>query len=607
MIVDCRLPIAFAFSIDNRKFEETMMNSKQMRIVTGIIVFVLLACLICPWLLSSREPALPQIQIPMSFTAKNAHRLAREFVTQSPKRVFGTLESRQSTGFLNNYLAGLGYIIDFSHFDARISGRTQAGRNILAYKQGQTPEILVLIAHYDTARTTLQGAMDNGAAVGVQLELARIFSLSPTHRSLLFVFSDGEEWGMLGAKDLALGFPDRNRIAAVLSLDGVGIGNLKGFFFEETGQLKGFTPPWLRSLARNAVEAQGLPVIASSPLQEHVERAMLISWADQGPFLAAGIPAINLGSESTDRVREKAIYHSAQDSIENIKEASVEEFGLTAERLIRMLDALPFIPRESSSSFKLWGDRYTRPGVISLLHIIVFLPLPVIFYFHLKNQSKQGLATRIGRELLTYGGTLIPLLALYFGICLVRAMRLFPFYSLYPATSKDPVLANPPWNLIGGIFGAVLFIAIVCFVVIRYFLLSWPKPDFHSSKLTLLGLMTFTVALALCYNSYWAATFLLLPAWIWALVGCHRSWGNRIRNIIWILAAGIPYYAVLGMYAARLQLSWNFVWYQVLALNTGLFSGQGYLLGIAIISIGIRLLAIQPYPLGKSGTGNHGQ
>jgi hypothetical protein len=569
------------------------MDSKQMRIVTGVIVFVLLACLICPWLLSRRESALPQIQTQLSFTARNAHQLAREFVTQSPKRVFGTLESRQSTGFLNNYLTELGYIINFSHFDARISSHLQAGRNILAYKQGQTPEILLLIAHYDTARTTLQGAMDNGAAVGVLLELARIFSLSPTHRSLLLVFSDGEEWGMLGAKDLAVGYPDRNRIASVLSLDNVAIGDLKRFRLEETGQLKGFTPPWLRSLARHAAEAQGLPAIGSPPLQEYVERAMLISWADQGPFLAAGIPAINLGSSSTDRVREKAIYHSAQDTIENIKEISVGQFGLAAERLIRTLDALPSIPRESSSSFRLWGDRYTLPGVIPLLHIIVFLPLPVIFYFHFKNQSKQGLATRIGRELLAYGGALIPLLALYFGICLVRAMRLFPFYSLYPATSKDPVLANPPWGLVGGIFGAALFVAFVCFVVIKYILLGWPKPDFHSSKLTLLGLMTFTIALALCYNSYWAAAFLLLPAWIWSLAGCPRTWGNRIRNGIWILAAGIPYYAILWMVADRLQLSWNFAWYHVLALATGLFSAQGYLLGIAIISIGIRFLAIQ--------------
>jgi hypothetical protein len=531
----------------------------------------------------------------LSFKAANAYPLAREFVTRFPKRVIGTFESRESTGFLNDRLAEFGYTINFSHFDARISGSLQTGRNVLAFKQGQSSEILVLIAHYDTAGTTLQGAMDNGAAVGVLLELARVFSSSPTHRSLLFVFSDGEEWGMLGAGDLAAGYPDRNRIAAVLSLDNVGIGDLKEFCLEETGQLKGFTPPWLRSLARNTAEAQGLPVRALSPLQEHFERALLISWADQGPFLAAGIPAINLSSESTERAREKAIYHSAQDSISNIKESSVEKFGLAAERLIRNLDALPSIPRESSGAFRLWGERYAQPEVISLLHFSLFLPLFVIFYFYFKNQGKHALPTGIGRELLAYAGTLTPFLAVYFGICLVRAMRLFPFYSLYPATPKDPVLENPPWGLIGGILGAALFVAIVCFIVTKYALLSWPKPEFHASKLTLLGLMIITVALALCYNSYWATVYLALPAWIWALVGSHQAWMKRIRNRLWILEAGIPYYAFLWIYARKLQMSWNFIWYQVLALSTGLFSAQGYLLGIAAISIGIRFLAIQTH------------
>jgi hypothetical protein len=573
------------------------MDSKQMRIVIGVIVFVFLACLILPCLLSSHEPVLPQNQTPLSFKAGNAYQLASEFVTQFPKRVIGTFAySRPSAGFLNDHLAKLGYTMTSSSFDARISGSLQAGMNVLAYKQGRTSEILVLIAHYDTAKTTLQGAMNNGAAVGVLLELARVFSSSSTHRSLLLVFSDGGEWGSLGARDLAFGYPDRNRIEAVLSLNHVAIGDLKAFCLEETGQLKGFSPPWLRSLARNAAEAQVLPVRALSPLQEHFERTWLISWADQGPFLAAGIPAINLSSESTDRDLEKAIYHSAQDSISNIKKSSVEKFGLAAERILRTLDALPSIPRESSGFFRLWDERYAQPEVISLIHFIVFLPLPVIFYFHLKNQNKQGLSTRIGRELLAYSGTLMPFLALYFGICLVRAMRLFPFYSLYPATPKDPVLENPLWGgLPGGIIGAPLFVAIVFFVVVKYALLSWPKPEFHSSKLTLLGLMIITVALALCYNSYWATAYLILPTWIWALVGHQQTWKKRIRNGIWILAAGIPYYASLWMYASKLQMRWNFIWYQILALNTGLFSAQGYFLSIAVISIGIRFGVIQTH------------
>jgi hypothetical protein len=568
-----------------------MMGPKQTRIVIGVIVLVLLACLSAP-LLSNREPTPPQSQTPISFNATLAYQATREFVTQFPRRVIGTFESRQSTGYLHDYLANLGYTVDYSHFDAR-TPRLEVGRNVLAHKRGQSSEILALVAHFDTARTTVEGAMQNGAAVGVLLELARLFAASSTRRSLLYIFSDGEEWGMLGAQDLADSYPERNRIVAVLSLDHVSMGDLAGFCLEETGQLKGFTPPWLRQLARRAAETQGLPVSGPSGFREYIERAMLISWADQGPFLKAGIPAIDLGSESADRIRERAIYHSPQDTMENLTVASFEKYGLVAERIVRALDELPSIPRQSSEYFRLWDALYLRPGMILALQIIVFLPLPVIFFPLLRNHGRRVSPALFGRELLALTLTILPFWSAYLFIRLARALRLLPLYSLYPAPMKDPVLENPPWGMLGGIFAAVFVIAIICYVIGRYSLRSLPKPEFHVSKLVLLSFTLIMAVLALRHNSYWASAFVVLPAWIWAMVGSGQALSGRTRNGIWILAAGIPYYVVLWMYASRLQMSWNFIWYQMLALSTGMFSAAGFFLGTAAIALGIRFLAIQ--------------
>ena len=187
------------------------MDSHKTKIVWIAIVFVLAAWLISPFLLSFREPALPVSNAPLSFNAPEAYRFIQEFVTQYPRRNLGSFESRESTGYIHSHLENLGYSINYSHFDTRIAGRIQVGRNVLAYKQGGSPEILALVAHLDTARTTVQGAMDNGSGVGVLLELARIFAAVPTNRSLLVIFSDGEEWGMLGARDLAESFPERKQ------------------------------------------------------------------------------------------------------------------------------------------------------------------------------------------------------------------------------------------------------------------------------------------------------------------------------------------------------------------------------------------------------------
>ena len=104
----------------------------------------------------------------------------------------GSLEARQSSGYLRDHFEKLGYSVSFSHFEATIKGREEVGRNVLAYREGAHPEIVAVVAHYDTAPTTVQGAIDNGAAIGVLLELARVFSDSFRH-GLLLIASDGEE------------------------------------------------------------------------------------------------------------------------------------------------------------------------------------------------------------------------------------------------------------------------------------------------------------------------------------------------------------------------------------------------------------------------------
>jgi hypothetical protein len=258
-----------------------------------------------------------------------------------------------------------------------------------------------------------------------------------------------------------------------------------------------------------------------------------------------------------------------------------------------MLDDLQSFPAGSSGALRLWDSLFLKPAAIFALHSISFLPLAVSFYFHIRNHRGRLNRLGVGRELLVCLGTVLPLLAIYFFIALARALRHIPIYTLYPAAAEDPVLLNPPWNVLGIILGATLFLAAFFYFIGRYSVRELPKPDFYVSKLVLLALMLITVSLALLYNSYWATGFLLLPALIWALVGNGRTQKERIRNGIWILAAGIPYYAALWIYSVRLDLGWSFIWYQVLSLNSGLFSAHGFMLGAAAVVLGLRFLIIQ--------------
>jgi hypothetical protein len=569
------------------------MGSNQTRSILISILVVPLLWFIFAVISLFQSSVFPVSTARPAFDASEAYQRTQEFVTRFPNRVFGSLESRQSTGYLQEYLAKLGYSVSYAHFDGRIARRKQVGRNVLAFKPGKASEIIAVIAHLDTARTTIQGAMDNGAGVGVLLELARAFAASPTNRSLLLVFSDGGEWGSLGAGDLATNYPDRSKITAVLSLDHVSIGKIKELCLEETGQLKGFSPPWLREIARNAIKSGYLPARAASGVSEYLKRAILISWADQGPFLREGIPAINLGSESEDPLRQKTIYHSAHDTIENLKPDSIGAYGRVAELIVRSLDEMASIPKGAPDKFLLLG--YIRSGFILALQIFSFLPLVVAFVFCWHSGEGKLTKAGIGREFLAFMGTALPFWIIFFLIELAQALRLIPLYALYPPPLKDPVLENPAWGVLAGIFGIALFVAAVCYVIAKFSFGNLPKPDFHVSKLVLLALLLIGVALSFFYNSYWASLFFVLPAWIWSLARRGPTSGARLLNRALILASGIVYYYVLWIYASRLNMSWNFVWYQVLAFSNGLFTTQAYFLATAVAAIGVRFLAIQSH------------
>lgn len=307
------------------------MNKGQANVAWVLFTLVIFAWVAAPWFGNINEGLWILSEYAPSFNQTHAFQIVQEYVSRYPRRVLGSFESRQSTGYLKEYLEKLGYRISYSHFDATIRGRRQVGRNVLAYKPGKNPEIVAVVAHYDTAGTTYQGAMDNGSGVGVILELARIFSTPSPYRGLLFVATDGEEWGMLGARDIAQSYPDRKRIVAVLSLDHVSCGELKAISFDTVGQFGGYTPPWLREIARSASRMERMSTLGPLRLSEHLERALLISWTDQGPFLKEGIPAINLGSVSKDEEKARAIYHSVNDTMDALKASSIGKYGRVAE------------------------------------------------------------------------------------------------------------------------------------------------------------------------------------------------------------------------------------------------------------------------------------
>jgi hypothetical protein len=568
------------------------MNRTQVRIVVASFVAVVLLWLLSP-LLGDRtaDPTLPDSAL--LFDAQRALDATREFVTRYPRRVLGSLEARQSTAFFRSVLQPLGYEINYSHFDATIANHTQVGRNVLAFRRGQLPEILVIMAHYDTARPTVQGAMDDGSGVGVLVELGRIFSIAPLRHSLLLVASDGEEWGMLGAEDLALNHPDRERIAAALSLDYLAPAELAYLQLAVVGLGRGYTPAWLRDVARKAAAQEMLSVLEPAGISEHIERALLISATDQGPLVGNGIAAINLGSGSADRSLEARIYHSPEDTIDKLKVDGFEKYGRTAERILRSLDDIAPVGRDISAPFRVTSSRYLPAPLTRVLQFLTFVPLVLGVCFLWRSSRAQLNLARVTRELLALGGTLLPVALVYYAIVVVTRTGRIPVFSGYPPGPKDPILENPPWAVISGLGVVLVLAATACFFGVRFLSRKLAAPSFLVSRSLTLTVVIATVVLGICYNSYWAVVFLSLPAWVWVLVERGRSVTSRLLRAALVASAGLPWFALTCHYSRFLDVGWRIAWYEILALSTGMFSPAAYFLTGMMVATGLRLAVLQ--------------
>lgn len=108
-----------------------------------------------------------------------------------------------------------------------------------------------------------------------------------------------------------------------------------------------------------------------------------------------------------------------------------------------------------------------------------------------------------------------------------------------------------------------------------------------------MSVLVLVCLLSLRHNSHWTLTFIAFPAWIWTLVGVGRTPFGRATDRGLIFAGAIPCMVVHARYAIRLGLGWQQVWYQILALSTGMFTLSGYLLSTATAALGIRFLTIQ--------------
>lgn len=523
-----------------------------------------------PW------PDIPLADGPLAFDGRRAFSVTAEFVTTFPARSDGNPQRAAAANWLIHRFVELGYSPQLQMYDGWIAGSYHTGLgNVWAVKPGSSSDAILVLGHYDIPPFVRQGAADDGSGVGTILELARVFANEATNHTIVFLLTDTEEYGMAGARAFTTAQPYAPPIIAAVGLDYLSLGDLAGIAVECTGTQRGYTPPWLRELARQAVERHA-PARTPALLEEWLERSVAVSLKDTGILLRHGIPAVNLRGLPADSLTQRQLYHTPGDTMDHLRVEAFAAWGRAAELLVRSIDARAQVPGPAGASMLYLGLDYSGylPGwAARLTTLLLFSPLWAVVGWgwarrrRVRRAACSILRGELRRVLVAAGCSLAGLVVMKLAV----GVGLLPRYELYPATAKDPFLYHPSWLPLGLALAAVVLAAWGLAGRTPWLRrpLSADWVERHHALLTLLAGLV--LGAWLTGGGFAAALFLGPAACFWCLAPEPRSEDRTaVAGALAALSTAVVFAGFVILFGQMYAIGQSW-WYVLLAATYGLF------------------------------------
>lgn len=211
---------------------------------------------------------------------------------------------------------------------------TYRGVNILGLIPGRrvSDRYIVVSAHYDHVGVhggrIYNGADDNASGVATALELAKRLKAEAPEHSVLLVFFDGEERGLLGAKELVKAPPmPLSAVALNLNFDMTARAESDGRLWV-TGT---YQNPSLRPILEPIAPVGPVRLAFGKDTPQDEGEDNWVDASDHAPFHEAGVPFLYMG------VDYHPDYHRPSDDFERIKP---EVFAASTELAIAGFRAL---------------------------------------------------------------------------------------------------------------------------------------------------------------------------------------------------------------------------------------------------------------------------
>ncbi|MFZ0270159.1 M28 family metallopeptidase, partial [Caulobacter sp.] len=207
-----------------------------------------------------------------------------------------------------------------------------AVQNIVATLPGafrDAPAVLVM-SHYDTVHNS-PGAADDSAGVAAALEIARALQAGPQPaRDVIFLFTDGEEPGLLGAEAFFARDPLRDHVGVVINMEARGDAGRAAMF--QTGSDSG----GLIRLYGGAAHQPTANSLAAAVYQR------MPNDTDFTHALRKGLPGLNFAF-----IDDQLAYHTPLATPEHLNQGSLQNLGDQALPTVRALAMGATLPARS--------------------------------------------------------------------------------------------------------------------------------------------------------------------------------------------------------------------------------------------------------------------
>jgi hypothetical protein len=375
-------------------------------------------------------------------------------------------------------------------------------RNLVATIGPAVGPHLLLVSHYDSTQAG-PGASDDGIGVAAMLEVAALLRGQRLTRPVTFLFNEGEEAGLLGARAFLERDPLAGRVDIAVNLESRGVGGPAIMF--ETSRPNGAAIALYRAAVPRPV-ANSL----STDLYGLIPNSTDVAVFDERPWTILNFAVI--GNETR--------YHSAGDDLAALDRRSVQHMGEQLEAVTRTV-AQGRAP--AAEGERLYADIAGQVLIVlPLLFGLVLLGLLFLFFL------AEGWRRRaFGRPLLAMVAALLLSGALAFaGHFILGLLRAGDYWRAWPLVATTAVYAS-----------ALAACAIALLLV---------AGTAERTKLRAAFWLFFTaLGGSICVVAPGAAIYFLLPPLVAALGMVGKRWYPK-AELAGAIAAAILLYVTFG-------------------------------------------------------------